>query len=58
MLIVCLPMFAHHAFGKLSCRYHSHFGTQYMDGVKGVFVVNDQTETKDYVDSVMQVTDW
>lgn len=29
-----------------------------MDGVKGVFVVNDQTETKDYVDSVMQVTDW
>lgn len=41
-----------------ACRYHSHFGNQYVDGIKGVFVVNDPTSTTAYAESVLQVTDW
>lgn len=48
----------HARFCHLYRRYHSHYGTQYADGIKGVFIVSDPTEKADYVESVLQITDW
>jgi len=50
-----------HTFSGLAlhrCRYHSHYLTQYTDGLKGNLLITDPTAKKYVAEPVIDVSDW